>query len=755
MKATLIRRLLILNFVLVSSLFLDNCQKEINPLINDFYQDLSAKNSYIAIQGTEHFFFLPPLASMPSLMGTFAGNLEPVVQICRWTGTGCEFPPIVEFTTTTGRGSERVRVVPEDELYIVNWHTKSFKINPTETYRIRVLVRIQEKVSIEIELGHLDVKVKVKGETIPIKFRIEEGYSPIGELTSQERAKISPVLLMQFLSKEVVEPVEALVNVFDDQFPIPELNGVEILKDYRPTLAKVFARISDPATLASLVKLNNIKYVYENRKWYPVSFPWQESIGQNLVQQSGYIGTGTAVVILDDGGKKIGAGGDLPKPRILDLSVSAFGCTDVGTPAGCRVVDEENPYWGDPWISNHATYVARRIAETSPGTGIIAWDIVFEGVVEGDVFSEAIAWVLNHRVDYNIVALNMSFSTDADGSPAQGPYSTQDCPTGDDQDFQRLRQAGIMPIAAAGNDGYWQTSNNSFLGIGHPACSPYVVSVGGTTSQGMIWEDGTRGPNLDLLAPAEQEDGAPGTSLSSPTVAGAWAVLRAALPNLNLDETLELLKVTGSPVYDGKSSLTFPLIQVDAALSAAGLSIMVYNNGEPYFVYDDHGGISSKAVAVGHLISADDFTLSVAKHVTGASVDVYDGPADQNKRWDGTVEWWLFNNNGNLPGNLIASGIGENIVQRNIEEDPLGFRDFTVDFDFDQEIPLPAGQIFWFALHMRVDYSQVSVFWYCTESTLLNNCRVGGEIIGGVPNFVDGQYAHDSSKDVAFRIKGH
>jgi hypothetical protein len=522
--------------------------------------------------GNEHFFFLPPLVPAPSPTGTFAGSMDPVVQICEWTGTDCVFPPIAEFTTTTGPGSEMVRVVPEDEHYIINWHPRG--LDQTKTYRVSVLYRIQEE-GIEKELGHVDVTVSSR--TIPIKFRIEEGFFPIGELTPMERIKISPVLLEQFISQDLIEPVEVLVNVFDDQIPLPELMGVEILRDYRPTLAKAFVRISNPATLASLVQADNIKYVYENRKWYLLAEPWQETIGQNLVQQSGYLGTGTAVVILDDGGREIGfLGGRIPNKGVIDLSDPAFGgCTGVGTPASCRVVAEVNPMSGDPHIDNHATYVAKRFALTAPGADIIGYDVVFDYSVPGHEFSQALKWVLDHQNEYNIVAINMSFGTDANGSDPAGPYSTEDCPKGDDDAFQRLRQAGIIPIAGAGNDGSWQTNNDAFYGISHPACSPFVVSVGGS-DESEIWtfgEGSTRGPNLDFLAPA-CGDGGCGTSIAAPTGSGTWTILRAALPALSLDETLDLLKTTGTPIFDPESGLTFPRIQLDAALQAAGLPVV-------------------------------------------------------------------------------------------------------------------------------------------------------------------------------------
>ena len=69
-----------------------------------------------------HFFFLPPLAPAAPVTGAFDPTLSPVVEICAVAaGGGCV--PRVTFTTT-GAGSERVRVELADEQYIVNWHTK-------------------------------------------------------------------------------------------------------------------------------------------------------------------------------------------------------------------------------------------------------------------------------------------------------------------------------------------------------------------------------------------------------------------------------------------------------------------------------------------------------------------------------------------------------------------------------------------------------------------------------------------------------
>ena len=58
---------------------------------------------------------------------------------------------VARFTSTTGTGSETVRVNSLDEYYIASWHTDLSDLDPTRKYRIRVLVD-------GVEVGHADVE---------------------------------------------------------------------------------------------------------------------------------------------------------------------------------------------------------------------------------------------------------------------------------------------------------------------------------------------------------------------------------------------------------------------------------------------------------------------------------------------------------------------------------------------------------------------------------------------------------------------
>lgn len=137
----------------------------------------------------DHFYFLPPLVSNPSYTGTFAGTLLPEVDICELDEVTLNCPVIATYTMTTGPGSETVRVELLDELYIVNWHTDEFNLDPQSTYRIVVRVGADpfgwadvDVVNNGNELKNVDTGEYIAlkdGRTLPIKFRIEEGAGPV------------------------------------------------------------------------------------------------------------------------------------------------------------------------------------------------------------------------------------------------------------------------------------------------------------------------------------------------------------------------------------------------------------------------------------------------------------------------------------------------------------------------------------------------------------------------------------------------
>jgi murein DD-endopeptidase MepM/ murein hydrolase activator NlpD len=135
--------------------------------------------------GNPGFYFLPPLVSKPNPTGTFDPSLEPVVQICEWTGSECVLPLVREFRRGRRSILHHIKVNRGREAYVVFWRTRRDRLDPEKMYRIRVLVQDQE-------LGFADVDVVRRFRELrqvdrdefvpllddwilPIRFRIEKG----------------------------------------------------------------------------------------------------------------------------------------------------------------------------------------------------------------------------------------------------------------------------------------------------------------------------------------------------------------------------------------------------------------------------------------------------------------------------------------------------------------------------------------------------------------------------------------------------
>jgi subtilisin family serine protease/ABC-type amino acid transport substrate-binding protein len=130
-----------------------------------------------------------------------------------------------------------------------------------------------------------------------------------------------------------------------------------------------------------------------------------------------------------------------------------------------------------------------------------------------------------------------------------------------------LRAAGITTVVASGNE-YRADA------IATPACLSSAVSVGAVDVIDTVAEFSNSADFLDVLSggvgivsavPGNTFDGKTGTSMASPGVAGAVAVLRSADPGATPDEIVDAIKTTGVPVVDWRNDVVTPRVQVDAA----------------------------------------------------------------------------------------------------------------------------------------------------------------------------------------------
>ena len=327
-----------------------------------------------------------------------------------------------------------------------------------------------------------------------------------------------------------------------------------------------FRRFRSRSGLQALLSHPDVKAVFAQQYYQHGLVHSLPFIGENSTAAVGDLGTGTTVVVIDDG---------------INVANSAFApCSSAGTPATCHVVAALNI--GTATGSSdttHGTNVAAIVLGVAPGANVAALN-AFSGTnaSSSDVIA-GIDWAISNSAALHIAAVNMSLgdtsvNTSPCSSPTANPFVTP---------VAQARSAGITVVAAAGNQGLTNSISN-------PGCTPGVVSVGavydfnwGSQSWG-VCSDASTAPDqiacfsntanyLSILAPGAIITAAgltfAGTSQATPHVAGAIAVLRAARPSDTLDQTLAHLTSTGVTITDTRNGVNIakPRLNLFAAVN--------------------------------------------------------------------------------------------------------------------------------------------------------------------------------------------
>ena len=136
--------------------------------------------------------------------------------------------------------------------------------------------------------------------------------------------------------------------------------------------------------------------------------------------------------------------------------------------------------------------------------------------------------------------------------------------------FDAAYTAGVVVIAASGND--------ASAVLEFPCNFVHVICVGSTTNDGSaVSTFSTRSAALTLVAPGErirsaipgnQYDSRTGTSMATPHVTGAVALMRSIDPQISVDQVLADLIATARPLVAGgrNPDSGYGLLQVGAAL---------------------------------------------------------------------------------------------------------------------------------------------------------------------------------------------
>jgi subtilisin family serine protease len=246
----------------------------------------------------------------------------------------------------------------------------------------------------------------------------------------------------------------------------------------------------------------------------------------------GYTGAGSVVAIIDGEGFEA-SHPDFAGKVLLEVCASA---TDEMCPNGQDV--EEGPGMaanlpGGP----HGTAMAGVIHQFAPDAEFIFISVMGSTVDEGGPIRRAYEWVVDNADRFGIDALSMSY-----GSwwypRGDGCRSTQ----GESTTFPAMRELGVVPVAAAGNDGLFDR-------VKAPACQSAAVSVGMVNVTGVVAPMSNVSKELTFLAPTNvmaatiSENGvyasSGGTSAAAPVIAAMIAIGRQIAPGATVDELIE------------------------------------------------------------------------------------------------------------------------------------------------------------------------------------------------------------------------
>ncbi len=159
------------------------------------------------------------------------------------------------------------------------------------------------------------------------------------------------------------------------------------------------------------------------------------------------------------------------------------------------------------------------------------------------------------------------------------------------------------------------------------------------------------------------------------------------------------------------------LMLVLALTLAARANYVVFDNGEPS-LYGYGNGVLDR-------LQADDFELMQGAILTKGHFWTLEGDL-----WDGTLEYFIFADDGGMPGTIVSSGDGQSVVKNATGRATPLAEEYKYSFEFETPIDLDAGETYWFGLHLAADYAGNSyvIIWSDSIAGLGYTCY---ESLGG------------------------
>ncbi|NUP84069.1 MAG: S8 family serine peptidase [Nonomuraea sp.] len=405
----------------------------------------------------------------------------------------------------------------------------------------------------------------------PSQSKLEEGLALDGDTTRAIVELTDPAQHEPVASQAAAESVDVVLQPQSQSFMVVEGTAEE---------------------LAKLAEDPRVTSIHRDRTYAP------SEVGSNLTQigadkahEKSFTGTGQNVAILDTGIDR-----DHPYFAGRIVGEACFSAVESGVESLCPngqpeqtgegAADATTPKCLSPDglnLCEHGTHVAGIAAGSggvAPGAGIIAVQ-VFSRVNDEDTcmgesscllaFESSLRLAMDYvaTLTQPVAAVNLSLG---------GALSETDCDATEEgavfkPKIDALLAKGIATVVAAGNE--------FFEGASYPACVSSAVAVGANDGADAIADFSNRGALVDFFAPGvDIESSVPdnqmavhsGTSMATPHVAGALALMKAASPQTPIADLINTLKTTGRPyqyVANG-TQVTTPRLDVGAALAGTG-----------------------------------------------------------------------------------------------------------------------------------------------------------------------------------------
>lgn len=339
--------------------------------------------------------------------------------------------------------------------------------------------------------------------------------------------------------------------------------GVRVTTQFR--IIPAVAAVIDPDRLEELLANPNIDYVEPDYLNEPTAqtTPWGITRVNAPTAWAFTKGSGASVGIMDTGidedhpdlnpinGINLVTGGTARSDWDDNSPICIASNGYHGTHVAGTVAALDNAI-GVVGVAPEASLYALRVFDPE-GAGLNTCTALTSDIVE------AIQWATTNGLDVINMSFRNLYPAFAEADALFAAYS-----------------ADVFPVAGAGND-YLSGQ------IGFPAGFPHAIAVAAINSSDEVVSFSNTGPEIELAAPGYvvystlgggEYGFKSGTSMASPHVAGVAALVRAAQPDLGVDEVRQVLRSTAQDIdatgFDWASG--YGVVDAGAAVAAVASS---------------------------------------------------------------------------------------------------------------------------------------------------------------------------------------